>query len=161
MRTRGNEEQIWRRMGEITVDPRPSVKLHESRIRWNTSESLRLNKKEYDYFEKFFPQTSLIDAVYHTNVELRKGRHGKETTLGELVKYLGLRLHMTLEPIKGGIDMYFCKKRSVDNVLKGKDFESEYGMSKSRFLRLSTCLRFNEKRVLTPDMVRITKYDCY
>jgi hypothetical protein len=114
-----------------------------------------LDKPILTYFLKFFPKRSLSNAVTYTNIEIRNGHHGAETSAGEILKYLGIRLHMSLEPIKSGIDQYFNKDIIDGTVLQGKDFDKLHGMSYSRFKKITQCFRLSEKAHITPDMVRI------
>jgi hypothetical protein len=77
------------------------------------------------------------NIVINTNDVVRRKKFGSATTAGEIVKYLGIRLHMALEPIRGGTEMYFAASAIEDTVLQGKNFATIHGMSYQRFKNLS------------------------
>ncbi len=72
-----------------------------------------------------------------TNKELENIYQNANPTLlaeGELMHVLGIRLAMTLDPKKGGMDIHWSSyDADIEGVILGGDFKKCFGTSKSRF----------------------------
>jgi hypothetical protein len=67
-------------------------------------------------------------------------------TKGEFLKWLGIRLYMTLEPRKGGIAVYWMKGRCSTTSFLGADMESFAKMTRHRFEEIQSCISFQPLR---------------
>lgn len=67
-----------------------------------------------------------------------------------------LELAAVIERRHGGVEACF-KPRSANKaegtIAEGSDYEARFGMAKSRFVELTTCLRFTEPQTNTAEKV--------
>ena len=98
-------ETIWKKE-PVHVDPNSGKGYTSStRLNWGRIGELGGEKKEIDYFMLFFPLVFFKNVVKWTSKNLEEMR--KPTIdFGTLLKWIGLRLLIALDPIKGGLHDY-------------------------------------------------------
>ena len=96
-----------------------------------------------------FPMGELNNIVLHTNnnLQFEKRNHPNDSSLGdtsrgELVKYFGIRLLISLLRTHESIDSYWSQAFEEDTVLQGGNFNQKYGMSRNRFQNIEKSLAF-------------------
>jgi hypothetical protein len=109
-----------------------------------------------DFFLNQVTLSQIDKWVEYTNVELRDQY---VTYRGELLKYLGIHLVSVLEKRRGGVNACFSTRNATESprsasvlvddnktIFEGGDYEARFGMSKSRYLKLSKCFRINLRK---------------
>lgn len=131
--------QVWLDVGEVPIDI-------NSQYAYNRPTYLNFNSQDadispIDIFNSLFPMDFLRnDILYYTGMELHSSN--KQTIHEwEILKFFGIILAMALDPCRGGIDAYFDSVIDADTVIAGRNYASRFGMSKTRFLTIRSCLR--------------------
>lgn len=136
----------WRELECLEVDPSINKRFSsETIIKWNPLlAALRPDDRTpMHYFEHFFPTACLNTIVRATNEKLINLRVSVLLTKGELLKWLGIKLAMTLNPQKGGVSAYWAQGRQLHKAMMGLDMGGFSGMSLQRFKKIQECLSFN------------------
>ena len=98
--------------------------------------------------------TKVQNILDYTNVQIAASNypeHNKgELSKGELFKWIGIRLAMTLTPLRGGVDSYFEVGSEEGTVYQGGNYGARFGMSKARFKCIMAALSFGPSEP-TPD----------
>ena len=124
------------------------------------------DRTPFDFFQLLFPGKLVWKTLEATNEAMqekaqmrRNGSTYATLTHGELLKWFGIELAMAVQPVSGGIDIYWAEERLPNQSLRGLAFGKWSGMSKNRFLLIKECLRFkpgmDENGI---DGVRLTYY---
>jgi hypothetical protein len=95
----------------------------------------------------------LAEMVRNTNWKLTQNSWSP-TSSQEFLKYLGLRLAMSVEPRRGGISAYFRSDLSsgVDKTIRTCPcYKEKFGMSESRFRQLTKCLQISHPNDISDD----------
>jgi hypothetical protein len=154
-----NDGTRWKVRDEIVADNFGHIPEQQAYWKWNANDVTIVHSFfDYWFHQIKFPQ--LDQWVESTNIGLRQRKY-KSTNRGELIRYLGLRLTGVLERRRGGVDAMFASRfsnafRSTSNaetVFEGGDYENRFGMSKNRFVELTTNLRFTDPQPNTVDKV--------
>jgi hypothetical protein len=100
-------------------------------------------KREVDYWKLMYPPLALNDqlALTNANIDIWNAEHGDAPPVAraekwELVRVKGLRLAMSLQPVKRPLKWYWQKDPDGDEVLMPPNFGERYGMSRDRFEKL-------------------------
>ena len=101
--------QVYRDLGDIHIDPSANSRYTRGfMLNWGhlvVDPFVRI--KELTYFLLLFPMVFLVTViVIHTNNNLR-ARRKTQTTQGELVKFFGITLAMSLETTRGGVKAFW------------------------------------------------------
>jgi len=102
-----------------------------------------------------FPRKVLEEIVEGTNIELEKIKFDL-TNLSEIIKFLGIRLAMCIDPVRGPISDYWKDKYEDDSVIVPRSAEKRYGMNSWRFRHLSSCLRLRPPPEEENDEVKVS-----
>ena len=144
--------RYWYKIPDISRLPDLHVYNADPHIRWTREEDRNDNKCECDYFIKFFGLHSLQSVVNYTNQVMESSKY-REISFDELLKYLGIRLHMALELKRGGVKSYFSSIPVPNSVLQPMDFEKLHSMTHDRFRRINTAFRVTPKQPATETSV--------
>ena len=132
-----------------------------TQIRWPNSTNKPFKEKtSLDYFILSYPSDSWTKSIHATNNMINeKYPESEHTTLGEIITYLGLRLGMCMDPIRGGYEAYWNTpdRNTSRQIMLPRDFGTRFGMTKNRFELLTTCfqLDFEEPIINNPNRVSI------
>ena len=121
------------------------------KVNWNGTELQKdvKDRKPLDYFMKAFPFSYLDNITTYTNEGLdaiNKNRNPKYLADGELLHILGIRLAMTLDPKKGGLDIHWDPyNEDIEGVILGGNFNKRFKTSKSRFQKVFQAFSLEDK----------------
>ena len=103
-------------------------------------------KQPSQYFLLFFPISLMLTAQDQTNAALsskvRAGNQGP-VSAGELLRWLGIRLAMAVEPKRGDLKTYWLDKDTEGSVFTASNYHSRFKMSRHRFEFITQKIRFN------------------
>jgi hypothetical protein len=122
----------WEVLPDGVNEDRNDYRRHNRTI-FNFPPGTNDDKSIWDIFSFSFPMPYLTNIVKLTNNNLGNNL----TSAGELLKYFGIRLAMSREPTRGGIDQYWGTKKNNDTVDIPKNYGERFNMGKSRFKSLS------------------------
>jgi len=97
--------------------------------------------REVDYFYLLFPMGFLRNAIvlYTSDNLVVKGKQG--TTIGEMIKFFGITLSMSLEPCRGGVEAFWDEGLDLNGTIyQKKQYKTRFGMTRHRFQDLRSCL---------------------
>ena len=150
---------MWTVIDQLRHDP--TAAYNRPNARWIWTHNTHIDHDKHPKLDFFVNQVTLsqIDKwVEYTNVELRELRQ-YVTYRGELLKYLGIRLVSVLEKRRGGVNACFSTRNGTkspgstsvnvednETIFEGGDYEARFGMTKSRYLKLSECFRINLRK---------------
>ncbi len=119
-------------------------------------------KTPWQFFQLLYPMKSNASTVTCTNDNIladpsRSGsrQYMGEISRGELLKYIGLRLTMALDPIQGPITEYWRVNEYSDSVFAPRGLGERFGMSKNRFEFIEKHLAFDVESQVSQ------RYLCY
>ena len=98
------------------------------------------------YFYLMFPMDSIPSILEYTNINLLAKKKAP-LTKGEMIKWLGIRLAMAVEPRRGPLPTYWKSERDVGVVSTA---EGRFGMKLSRFTNISSCLQLAKELIPQP-----------
>ena len=120
-----------------TVDTDPSVfstdksYRRDPEVKWNPQE---VNRSPIDYFYKAFSKSYIATILENTNAKLAKNTKIKSFNESDFTRMLGIRSALTLDSKKGGLDIHWADyDEDIEGVILGGNFESRFGVSRSRF----------------------------
>jgi len=151
-------ERLWKVIDHVDYDQRLTNQYTNStRIKWPEGAQLKepADREPSDYFYLLFPDELLKFMLTFTNERMMRKGYRIPIEKAELLKWLGIRLGMALEPLKGGAPAYW--KESVDDGVfsRGGDFLKRTGMTFNRFKIIADNLSFCKYHEgLTEDEVR-------
>ncbi len=133
--------------GEIAENIyRQDTKFHWQSVFGNVEDT---SKSIWNYFQLMFPMDHLETIVSETNkglidlkVQYPNISSCEDISVGELLKYFGIRLLISLLRSHESIKMYWSVESEDDTVLKGGCFNEKYGMSRQRFENIESALAF-------------------
>jgi hypothetical protein len=102
-----------------------------------------MEKKALDYFKLMFPKETLQHMVQATSESLEANAIVKTTT-GEIFKYIGIRLAMCIDPVRGGYAEYWATSYE-NSVKRPRNYGATFKMSKNRFEAMTSNLRLKEE----------------
>lgn len=138
--------QSWREVENVVVDPSVSNFYQQSRLKWTKVYSSVVPvgiKSMLDYFKLIFPWNELNHIVLCTNEFITSNGRGREITKGELLKYFGIRLAMSLDRNIGGVESCFREKDQLHSIFRAPDFGNRFLMSLNRFSVIDSCCRLD------------------
>jgi hypothetical protein len=101
------------------------------------------DKREVDYWKLMYPPLALNEQLALTNANIAQWNsdHADAPPVAlaekwEIVRVKGLRLAMSLQPVKRPLKWYWQKDADSDEVLIPPNFGERYGMSRDRFEKL-------------------------
>jgi len=133
---------------QVLIDQRAADQFtRPARILWSGAEALKevRNRKPLDYFMKLFPTQLLDTMIQCTSQRMHENKKKTPVTKGEILKFLGARLGMTLEPRKGGLEVYWSTEDDKEGFSQGANYGKRIGMSFNRFITISQNLCFSER----------------
>lgn len=104
------------------------------------------NRTNLTYFQLFFPLALFNLAIVHTNNNIQNdpSKCGGPTNIGEVVRYLGIRLAMVRDPINGPTQDYWCESYEDANTMKlPRNGGERFKMSRNRFFTIERNFSFN------------------
>ena len=98
----------------------------------------------------------------HTNAEIIRRRDGtvlndrsiRTLEQWEFLRWLGIRLTLSLERPRGSLETIFSNKERVGTVLRGSCYADRFKMSYTRFRQINSCLQIAE--ALPPGRHRVS-----
>ena len=112
-------------------------------------------KTPFDYFQLLFPMQKIKDIVNFTNKQLEVMDIVTEMTTGEFLKYLGVRLAMSLSSNVGGYREHWRTTELDNSVRIAENYSKRFGMSLRRFETITSALRFEPTLVATDHVLEI------
>jgi Transposase IS4 len=145
----------WQQVGPKNFETQQIYDQH-TRLVWPATNIKSYDQRTpLDYFLLSFPSTEWISMRRNTNIILER-RHETPTTKGELVKWFGLRLIMSIEPRRRGVTSHWETEgerqedeSEQESVLTPGNFKSRFGMARNRFQDISSALRLAPDQDLT------------
>ena len=135
----------WKSKESLEVDPSVDHQPKRITIHWPQL-ALPVAKQPSRYFRLFFPTSLLLEAQDQTNAALsskvKTGNQGP-VSAGELLRWLGIRLAMALEPKRGDVKAFWLDKDPEDSVFTGSNYQSRFKISRHRFEFITQKIRFN------------------
>ena len=119
-------------------------------VNWNGTEmqTPASSRSPFFYFQKSFPMDYLQKIEEYTNKELRYIYQNANPALladGELLHVIGIRLAMTLDPKKGGLDIHWDPyDEDTEGVILGGNFKQRFETSKNRFQKVFQAFRLED-----------------
>ncbi len=105
----------------------PDIYSDDTRFRFPQCFRNKDNKLAIDYFMSSFSRKSLESIVEATNEELGKYNY-EVTNKTEILKFLGIRLAMCIDPLRGSVYDYWKDKYDEDSVFVPRCAEKRFGM---------------------------------
>ena len=147
----GSDVRLWRHGREwklktsLEVDPAVDHQPKRTTIHWPQL-ALPGAKQPSQYFLLFFSISHMLTAQDQTNAALsskvRTGNQGP-VSAGELLRWLGIRLAMAVEPKRGDLKTYWLDKDTEGSVYTASNYNSRFKMSRHRFEFITQKIRFN------------------
>ncbi len=132
-------ETIWKRENDDSTITVPEMYTAKTRFVWPLN-TMGLEKNPFDYFHLFWDKAALEAMVRHTSENLQEEKKAP-LSKGELLKYFGVRLYMSINPIRGSLDRYWDKNTESESSLSiAHNVGERLGMSLSRFNLITKCL---------------------
>lgn len=132
--------RIWTIVEGVNEEIAPNASNAATSFKWeHVSDGMFADVREktpWMYFLLFFPMHVYNIAVGVTNANLDRDPHktGGHTTIGEIVKLLGLRLAMVRDPLFGNNSSdYWNTSERADSMKFPRNYLQRYGMSRNRF----------------------------
>jgi hypothetical protein len=110
-------------------------------------------------FYRLFPMQVLDIMVNATNDEIIRRRLGARVTKGELLKAIGMRLAMTLEPRRGGLEAFFTNGAQEGTTFTNANYAERFKMSFVRFKNIWQAFRLTAPRDIALQPVRSFCYN--
>jgi len=130
-------ERHWQIIDGVYVDPNSNLRYtHEARLKWQLIEAITNweHRTLSSYFYLCFPMQYVAKILQFTNANIEsRNLNYQEVSIGELFRWIGIKLMTVIEPRKGGISSYWST--TIDNETgygPGHYFE-RFLMSKNRF----------------------------
>jgi hypothetical protein len=128
-------------------------------LRWNLL-NMRADdeKREIDYWKLMYPPVALNEQLELTNanIDAWNADHPdvapvQRAEKWELVRVKGLRLAMSLQPVKRPIKWYWDKDTDATSVLTPPNFGEKFGMTRDRFEKLEQHTQYCARPPYNPD----------
>ena len=135
----------WKLKTSLEVDPAADHQPKRTTIHWPQL-ALPGVKQPSQYFLLFFPISLMLTAQDQTNTALSfTVRAGNQAPVSaeELLRWLGIRLAMAVEPKRGDLKTYWLDKDTEGSVYTASNFHSRFKMSRHRFEFITQKIRFN------------------
>ncbi|KAL5475280.1 hypothetical protein EMCRGX_G027361 [Ephydatia muelleri] len=133
----------WVEIDHLSVDPAVNAYTGITQLKWGTTlESVEKRMEYYFYF--MFPMDSIPSILEYTNINLLTKKKAP-LTKGEIIKWLGIRLAMAVEPRRGPLPTYWKSESDVGVVSTAANYEGRFGMKLSRFTDISSCLQLAQE----------------
>lgn len=148
-----NHGRIWTNVEVINVDLAADKRYaRAAKFNWSVSEELDLllpaERTPFDYVILMLPMQALANTITLTNINLSKTQVSpglkSPINLGSLLKWIGIRLAMVLEPRRGGLAAYWQESDDLTTVYTAANFGKRFNMSKNRFEIIQQSLQFGE-----------------
>lgn len=141
--------QVWTEQEYVNlVNNGPPVYPYRTKLVWDLVPHQYANdhvvKDPYSYFKLFFPMQYLQEIVNNTNEQITLLRYGTLIDKCHILRYLGIRLAIALNPTYGDLKSYWSQDDPTVNrktVLEIKDFGKKYGISWKEFDKINSCFR--------------------
>ena len=133
----------WVEIDHLSVDPAVNAYTGITELKWGTTLEGVEKRMEY-YFYLMFPMDSIPSILEYTNINLLTKKKAP-LTKGEIIKWLGIRLAMAVEPRRGLLPTYWKSESDVGVVSTAANYEGRFGMKLSRFTDISSCLQLAQE----------------
>ena len=81
-----------------------------------------------------FPGAALTEIIEQTNNNMsRFNEDSASIKKGEFLKFLGIRIAMAIDPIRGHRNNYWNNTADLSSIILPRSYGSRFGMSKNRF----------------------------
>jgi hypothetical protein len=124
--------RVWRDEGDI-LTTQANIVRYSANTRLNWGQLITCQKKEYDYIRLLFPIRFIHDVMIPITSQSLNSHRQAEINYSEFITFLGITLAMALQPIRGGVDAYWCVQKSMDGTiyLPG-NYGERFNMSRQR-----------------------------
>jgi len=127
---------VYEDLGEVNIDPVANERYNRGfQLNWGV---LVVNAHELidilSYFLLLFPMTFLTSQIVeYTNFNLREARK-PITDKAEMLRFLGITLAMSLDPVRGGLKSYWDDNDVIEeSIYQKKCYGSRFLMTRHRF----------------------------
>jgi hypothetical protein len=128
--------QVYEDLGDINIDPSANQRYQRGfTLNWG---HLVVDPfgviKELMFFLLLFPLTFLNTVIVeNTNNNLR-AKQKTVTSQGELIKFLGITLAMSLDTKRGGVTAFWDDDEVLEETIyQNKNYRTRFGMTRHRF----------------------------
>ena len=133
----------WVEIDHLNVDPAVNAYTGITELKWGATLEGAEKSMEY-YFYLMFPMDSIPSILEYTNINLLAKKKAPSTK-GEMIKWLGIRLAMAVEPRRGPLPTYWKSESDVGVVSTAANYEGRFGMKLSRFTDIRSCLQLAQE----------------
>ena len=133
-------DQIWNILPDGIITDQRQIHYIYPLLKWPTLIE-NIEKNSIDYFNLFSPQKQIPLILLHTNVVMQEKMIRRNFIHGEFLKYLGIRLAMSLLSTNGGYRHHWAQNAIKESILLPGRFSERFQMSMSRFELITSSLR--------------------
>ena len=130
----------WVEIDHLSVDAAVNAYTGITELKWGTTLEGAEKSTEY-YFYLMFPMDSIPSILDYTNINLLAKKKAP-LSKRELIKWLGIRLAMAVEPRRGPLPE---SESDAGVVSTAANYEGCCGMKLSRFTDINSCLQLAEE----------------
>ncbi|POM70815.1 hypothetical protein PHPALM_12696 [Phytophthora palmivora] len=139
----------WIHCDAVYIDPASFGPARKAALHWPPH--LQLGERSFaSYFYLMYPMDSLQTTIAETNKLLSERHHGI-IGRGELFRWIGIRLAMTLEPRRGPITVFWESSVPEGSVGTSANYGKQYGITCRTFQNIQSALRFAPSQAPTED----------
>ncbi len=152
----GDQETVWKVLRGENNSTVPEIYTNQARFRWPLALQA-LENNPFKYFLLFWSNNVMNDIVTFTSEHLVSSGF-RPLTKGELYKWMGIRVYMAINPIRGDIKKYWNENKESESMYVAHNLKQSTGMSRHRFENITSCLCIKEQSNETnADVSPITK----
>lgn len=135
----------WEKVDSIPHSAEFACNFKDPKLSWHSSipDVARENASEPNIcFYRAFPYHKIENYCELINDALRMKNIHYRVNKGIFLKYIGIRLAMSLLRIIGGVEGAFCStKHDEETIFEAGNFNEKYGMSKNEFKNISNAFQ--------------------
>jgi hypothetical protein len=100
----------------------------------------QMNPRPTQFFYLLYPMRFMVTKILpQTNAKLLQ-LGASPTNLGEMLRFHGVLTAMALDPVRGGIDVYWDATNPTTTCVMGRDFGTRFNLTRDRFVKLRRAL---------------------
>ena len=137
---------MWRPIRGVFEEMNKDKNSERSHLLWSNIHHVTNNgvKSPIDYFFLMFSNRRMMfNIVKGTNENLR-AEQLEETNIGEMTKFIGIRITIALEQRSGSITETFSSEPYPNSVKEPGCYAKKFKMTRHRFQDLTTTLKLHE-----------------
>ena len=136
----------WKEVTSIDTDTGLKCEDQPTSFYWtalNRDLGSGIDRTPLNYFALMFPPDSIATICRLTNDKMRANDILKNLSPSEFLKYLGIRLTFSLQPLPGGMNRGgFGTVDEEDGICLAGNYGARFGMSRDRFNEIESNLTF-------------------